>query len=89
LTTDGVLQVVAAAKPQIAGIMLSGNNLALSGSNGIPGWNYLMLASTNLALPAAQWPVVATNAFDSNGNFSFTNALDSGASRQFYLLKLQ
>ena len=89
LATGGVVQVVPAAKPQFVGITVSGTSLVFSGSNGIPGWNYLVLATTNLALPVVQWPVVATNAFDSNGNFSFTNALDSGASRQFYLLKLQ
>ncbi len=62
------------------------SQLVLNGSNGIPGWNYLVLASTNLALPAAQWPVLATNAFDSNGNFNFTNGI--GATRQFFLLKV-
>jgi hypothetical protein len=59
-----------------------------SGSNGIPGWNYGVAVSTNPMLPVAQWQWVATNSFDTNGGFSFTN--NSGPnSGEFYLLKLQ
>lgn len=59
-----------------------------SGSNGIPGWNYCVVAATNLAEPLAQWQLVATNSFDTNGNFTFTNTggPNSGA---FYRLKLR
>ncbi len=59
-----------------------------SGNNGIPGWNYDVAVSTNLMLPAAQWQLVATNSFDTNGNFSFTNNSGSN-SAGYYLLKLQ
>ena len=41
----------------------------------LPGWPYCVLASTNLALPASQWLSVATNSFDANGNFDFTNSV--------------
>ena len=68
---------------------INGSNFIFSGSNGVPGWNYLVLASTNLALPVARWPVIATNAFDSSGNFTFTNNFNSSAPQNFYLLKLQ
>lgn len=64
------------------------NTYVFSGTNGIPGLNYCIVASTNPALPLSQWQLVTTNSFDTNGNFSFTNTgeLDS---MEFYLLKLQ
>lgn len=64
------------------------NQFTISGSNGIPGWPFYLLASTNLTMPASQWPAVATNLFDANGNFAFTNAAGPGTPWQFYLLKL-
>jgi hypothetical protein len=65
-----------------------GSQFIFNGSNGIPGWTFYVLASTNLMLPVSQWPAVATNLFDANGIFSFTNDAASNAPRQFYLLKL-
>ena len=63
------------------------NGLIFNGGNGAPGWPYCVLASTNLALPASQWLSVATNSFDANGNFNFTNSVDPNAPQQFYLLE--
>ncbi|HEV2331390.1 MAG TPA: hypothetical protein VGY56_21620 [Verrucomicrobiae bacterium] len=45
-------------------------------------------SSAGTALPVAQWQLVRTNSFDSNGDFSFTNNLGSNPA-EFYLLKLQ
>ena len=68
---------------------LSGrNNLAFSGSNGVPGWTYQVLASTNLALPVSQWPVVATNTFDVGGDFNFTNLNWTNLPQQYFLLRV-
>jgi hypothetical protein len=61
--------------------------LVFRGSNGVPGWPYYLLASSNLALPASDWARVATNTFDINGSFLFTNGAGPGAG-QFYLLQL-
>lgn len=66
-----------------------GNHFTFSGGNGIPGWSYLVLASTNLALPVAQWPPIATNTFDAGGGFCFTNIFGGNVNGRFYLLKLQ
>jgi len=65
----------------------SGGRLSVSGSNGIPGWTFYALASTNIMMPVSQWPVIATNSFDGNVNFSFANNASNGP-QQFYLLKL-
>jgi hypothetical protein len=76
-------------QPWIAALSPSGSNLVISGSNGVAGWPYLVLTSGNLALPAAGWAPNETNAFDSSGNFIFTNAPDVTAPQLFYLLRLQ
>jgi hypothetical protein len=64
-----------------------GNSFIFTGSNGIPGWPYSVLASTNLALPVSQWPPLATNTFDASGNFNFMNSIAPNAPQQFYLLE--
>jgi hypothetical protein len=91
LVSDGTLRIAAVSTPQplIFGVSVSGSNLVMSGSNGVPGWPYLVLSSTNLTLPLASWTINATNAFDSGGNAIFTNAIDPNAPQSFYLLRLQ
>lgn len=74
--------------PQITGAALSGNQLVFSGTSGPPGWPYYVLASTNLALPANRWAMVASNIVDSQGNFAFTNATIAAAPRNFYQVAL-
>jgi Concanavalin A-like lectin/glucanases superfamily/Putative Ig domain len=76
------------APPQIAGAVLSGSGFSFSGSNGAPNATYYVLASTNVALPVSQWPVIGTNTFDAGGNFSFTNP-PLNRPQTFYLLQLQ
>ncbi|HEV2694629.1 MAG TPA: PQQ-dependent sugar dehydrogenase [Verrucomicrobiae bacterium] len=66
----------------------NGTNLILRGTNGPYGGNYFVLASTNLLLPAANWPVVLTNPFDPLGNFNFTNPMKPSQPKLFYLLQL-
>jgi hypothetical protein len=65
-----------------------GSRFLISGSNGIPGWSCYVLASTNLTMPRAKWPVVATDLFDVNGIFTFTDSAVTIAPRQFFQLKL-
>jgi autotransporter-associated beta strand protein len=91
LTTDGTLRIVSTptARPRITGCASSGGNLVISGSNGVPGWTYYILAATNLSLPTVSWTRIATNRFDQVGAFSITNAVDGSISQEFYLLQLQ
>jgi hypothetical protein len=70
-------------------VFTSGANLVLGGKGGTPGKNYLVLTTTNLALPLINWEVLATNAFDSGGAFNFTNLLPSSSLSQFYILQLK
>jgi hypothetical protein len=80
---------LATVMPVGVNLTLSGANLVFSGSNGIPFRQYYVLASTNLGLPLATWPVVSTNAFDASGDFSFTNPPNPNAPQTFYILRLQ
>lgn len=90
LASDGTLRITTVAllvPPMFAGIIFSGGNIIMNGSNGLPGTNYYVLASTNLSLPFSNWDVVGTDAFDVNGNFQFTNDLGAWPQR-YYILRL-
>ncbi|HEX4264253.1 MAG TPA: DUF2341 domain-containing protein [Verrucomicrobiae bacterium] len=65
---------------------ISGGSLVLSGNGGPANANqtYRVLATTNVALPLAQWVPVTTNAFDNNGNFNSALPLDKGVKSQFF-----
>jgi pectate lyase len=66
----------------------AGTNLIFTGSSGWPnGTNYL-IATTNLALPLAQWTRLATNRFDAVGNYAVTNAAPGGGAHKFYGLNI-
>jgi hypothetical protein len=73
--------------PHIGSTTLSSNKFVFAGSNGLPRGNYYVLASTNVILPLGQWTPVATNPFDVNGAFNFTNPMSTNA-QLFYLLQL-
>jgi len=59
--------------------MMRSLNLDLAGE-------YLVLASTNANLPLALWTAVASNRFDTSGNFIFTGPIN--LSQQFYRLQV-
>jgi hypothetical protein len=88
--TNGVLSVVAAGVkpvPHITHISLSGTTLTISGTNGAPSGQYVLLGSTNLAKPLNQWTPVLTNNFDVNGIISLsTNIVNPALPREFYIL---
>jgi hypothetical protein len=82
-------KIILLPPPPISNVALSGGSLIFSGSGGMAGANYYLLASTNVALPISQWPVIATNSFDAGGNFYCTNSTSPEAPQVFYLLRLQ
>ena len=86
LATSGTLEVNAYSPPVFSTPILNGANLNFTGTGGIPDWTYYVLTTTNLTAP---WKAVATNQFDANGNFTFTNALNPNSSPIFYRLQLQ
>ncbi|HSY43938.1 MAG TPA: RICIN domain-containing protein [Candidatus Acidoferrum sp.] len=88
LAINGTLQVVASSGPRLTGILLSGTNLIINGTNGMAGEQYQLLSSTNLTLPLKQWVPVLTNNFDGNGNFNLTNTVNPAAPQNFYILQV-
>jgi glucose/arabinose dehydrogenase len=74
--------------PRITQITMSGANVVIRGANGAPSQPYSVLASTNVTLPVANWPVVATGLFDASGNFIFTNANVPILPSRFYRLQV-
>jgi hypothetical protein len=77
-----------ATPPAINLTQLSGGSFIASGTNGIPNWPYYVLAATNLAQPLADWPRVATNQFDANGGFAFTNDIYAAGSQRFFTVQI-
>jgi alpha-tubulin suppressor-like RCC1 family protein len=59
----------------------------------LAGGNYFLLASTNLAQPLSQWSRILTNSISLRGTNNFsaivTNAANSSADRQFFILQAQ
>ena len=91
LTNNGSLKVVSAtplSPPRITDIGLSGADVVLSGANGPAYGSYVVLASTNVAVPLVDWTRLATNYFDGSGNFTFSATVDPNMPRRFYLLQL-
>ncbi|MEI6076395.1 MAG: immunoglobulin domain-containing protein [Verrucomicrobiota bacterium] len=59
-----------------------GAKIVLNGTGGTAGYSYVVASATNLNPPVAWWPVV-TNTFDGSGNFTYTNAVDTGTAQLF------
>ena len=74
--------------PRFSGVSISGTNLAVSVSGAVTGGVYVVLMSTNLARPLANWTALATNPANA-GNFTFTatNTVDQNVPDQFYILQ--
>ena len=87
--TNAAAQFTYVAVPKFLRVVASAGKFIASGTNnGGPGGTYNVLMSTNLLLPLTNWTVLTTGSFDSNGNFSFTNAISSTNSAIFYLLRV-
>jgi len=74
--------------PRIDRLARSGNRIAFSGLNGLPGSICYVLASTNL-LPGRPFRVIATNTFDPSGRFNFSAPVLSGTPQIYYKLSLR
>ncbi len=88
LGSSGIVKVGSGAAPRFNNVVLVGANLVMSGSNGPPSGTYYVVATTNLAAPLSSWTPIATNTFDANGAFTFTNAVSPSTPRQFFRLSL-
>ncbi len=83
--SSGVVSVSGGSGLVISSTKVVGSNLVLSGSGGTANAPYNVLTTTNLL--NSVWLPIATNNFDSSGNFSATNAIVPGVPQEFYLIK--
>lgn len=91
LTVNGSISVAGTAvanPPTITSFSVTGTNFVFSGTGGTQGNNYVVLTSTNVAQPIANWTSIATNQFQAGGTFSVTNAITPGAPASFYELQV-
>jgi hypothetical protein len=92
--TDGMwtnsrsFNVLVPAAPQFTSFAISGGNLFMSGSNGVPNGIYSLLVSSDASLPLGSWGRIAINSFDANGNFSFTMPINPAQPQQYYLIRI-
>jgi autotransporter-associated beta strand protein len=86
-STPGQIRLIV-TRPHFNAVNLTAGQLISTGSGGTTNGTYYILGATNPGLPLNSWTRIATNQFDANGNFSFTNVINPGAPRQFYLIEL-
>jgi hypothetical protein len=84
---SGILSVVSTAPLSITTVKATGDGLVFGGGGGTANGTYYVVASTNVAAPASDWTPISTNAYDSSGNFSVTNAISGGTPKMFYRIK--
>ncbi|HWF19547.1 MAG TPA: autotransporter-associated beta strand repeat-containing protein, partial [Verrucomicrobiae bacterium] len=61
--------------PVINSVVVSGNCLIFSGTNGPNNQTYEVITSTNLSTPLHLWTPIQTNSFSGTGTFSVTNSI--------------
>jgi hypothetical protein len=86
-SSNAVLTVI--LPPSFGNIIAAGGGgFILSGTGGESNGTYYVLTSSNLLVPLTNWTYLATNQFDGQGGFIFTNTAQTNAPQLFYLLQL-
>jgi len=67
-------------------VNIGATNAVFTGSNGVPGAQYVVLTSTNLQLALTNWSPILTDYFNTLGDFAFTNSLSTN-SQQYFILQ--
>jgi hypothetical protein len=89
LLVNGTLGIMAGPVtpvPVITSFGISGTTLTMQGTNGPADGTFVVLSSTNAALPLSQWTAVLTNAFDGSGDFNLSTNINTSISQQFFIL---
>lgn len=73
--------------PSIASMTPGGpSSIIFAGTNGAAFGTNFLLGATNILQPLAEWLRIATNLFDANGAFVYTNVPDPDLSQRFFIL---
>ncbi|HUA66849.1 MAG TPA: RICIN domain-containing protein [Alphaproteobacteria bacterium] len=79
--------IVTLPAPHITGIRVNGTTLMMTATNGAAGGHFVLLGSTNLAMPLQQWTPILTNEFDGSGDLNLmTNIISPANPLEFYIL---
>jgi hypothetical protein len=84
---DGSIIVDGTPLPSFSSITVSGASVIVTGTNGLPNAPYNVLTATNAALPVSSWSSLATNQFDANGGFAFTNSIAPGELQRYFRIR--
>lgn len=88
VTWSPVIPPTPPTPPDFTSFQVIGNELVLSGTGPTNGL-YAVLVASEANAAAGQWTSIATNSCDANGQFRFTNAINTGISARFYRLSVQ
>jgi hypothetical protein len=71
-------------------LSLSGTNLVwkISGATSLAGFQFRVVATTNLSLPRQNWTSVSTNTIDESGNCTVVLPIEPGIPQRFYCLSI-
>lgn len=89
--TNGAV-TVPSTNATITKVSTVGTNIVIHGTNNnVPNtsFQYVVLTSTNLALPFSSWKPVATNQFSGSGTFDYTNPIVTTTPNLFFNVKVQ
>jgi hypothetical protein len=86
-STPGQVQLVVVTAPAFQSIQAVGDSVIMGGV-GPTNISYRLIASTDSALALNLWTPIATNAFDTNGQFFITNLIDPNQLQTFYRLRV-
>lgn len=82
LTGSGFTTGFKLCQPQLIGA-----DLVVGAVGGRAGSNYVMLAASNIALPANSWTPIRTNQFGIFGECSVTNVFNAGIPQQYFRVR--
>ena len=67
----------------------SGTNFVINATDGLVGWTYDLVTSTNVAQPLNQWTAISSNRLSATGPFSMTatNVVTAANPKAFFALR--
>jgi hypothetical protein len=68
--------------------LISGTDLVIRSAGGPASSNYVLLATTNIALSLNEWTPIHTNQFSAFGEFSVTNLFSPTVSQEFFRVRM-
>ena len=87
MNLNGMPILIGAPNLRFSATPVVSNGLIFRGGGGTAWGTYVVLQSTNPTIPFSNWTPIATNAFDSQGGFVYTNVPVTGSPGDFFIFK--